>query len=132
MTPHHQLVFDHFQKIKHSNPVLDQITADPIPNTCDEFFARLMHQWNSRNPSWRLNPTGFLIFSKIYHYYQFPLPEQGDLFFQHGRVLVGLHRRLRSPYYWDRKHFYVFDQEIALEIEMVGKDLEHWCSSFLV
>jgi hypothetical protein len=57
------------------------------------------------------------------------LPENWPTMIQQGSTLVGLNRRARSPYYWDRRNFYVFDSESALEIQVMGGDLVLWIHS---
>ena len=96
-----------------------------------DFNRAVFKNYTENFPSMRLTPEGWLILSKVYETWCFPLNENDKQELQKGAMILGLHRHLKMPYYWDNKQFCVFGNEYALEIEMVNRDLSHWCKSFL-
>ena len=130
MKTSHNLIYQHFQQLRDTYPALEG-SEDPIPADFNGFCEKFFYNWKPHNHSMRLNPLGFDLFSKIYHYWQYQLPEEGFHFFQNGHVIVGLQRHMTTPYFYNNRHFFVFDQDIALEIEIVGQNLDHWVNSFL-
>jgi len=91
----------------------------------------MFKNYTDNYPSLRLTPEGFKLIGSIYEKWSFPIDEAADAQLQTGKMILGLHRHVKAPYYWDRKTFYVFDNQYALEIQMVQGDFRHWCSSFL-
>jgi hypothetical protein len=126
----HAIIFDHIKNILKENPALG--SGSSLDNMDQRKFCTTMFKNYTDNfPSLRLTSDGFLLLTKIYQSWSFPLGEAGEMELQKGQMILGLHRHVKVPYYWDRKLFYVFGNEYALEIEMVQRDFKHWCQSFL-
>lgn len=104
----------------------DQIPYDHVHHMCE----KIVHHGAAGAQSGRLTEEGAEFLKKIYKYNEFDLPESLIPWTQQPRVLVGLRRHMRSPYYWDCNKFTVFDREVCLEIEMCSGDLRLWATSF--
>lgn len=110
-----------------------QVVPDPdLPwKSHEQMCAEIMHQWHPLSRTWRLNAEGVAQLKKIFHHYRFDMPDQHPHWLNQPWILLGLGRNMKSPYHVDYRYLTVFNREVALEIEMCGRDLNHWAESFL-
>lgn len=108
--------------------------VDPVvlpPNASFEQFCKLMFRnWTPHFASLRLTNLGFATIKNLYQTWAIPLPANWNQLETQGTILVKLHQNCRTPYFWDRKCFYVFSSETALELEMANRDLAVWSKMF--
>jgi len=67
---------------------------------------------------------------RLYQVWAVPLDSNWHQLINQGGFLLALHQKCHTPYYWDRKNFYVFSSETALELEMAGRDFSVWMRMF--
>lgn len=121
MTPAHERFWDH---------VCEKMGPQIPWNCASHMYKEIMHQWHDSSKTWRLNTEGILELKKIFSSYAYDTPDTPQIWINQPRVLVGLHRHMKSPYHVDHRCLTVFDNRIAMEIEVCARDLQHWSLSF--
>lgn len=115
-------------------------TLDASPNKWDltniavqdlDSFCRVMFQnYTDQYHSLRLTNVGFRVVSTLYQCWKIELPNDWSEIINRGSTLLAFHQKLKVPYYWDRKWFYVFHSEVAMEFLMVDNSFVNWIASF--
>lgn len=93
------------------------------------FLRSCFHNYTPQNAHLRLTPQGHVILKNMYEYWQFQLTDTDLHMLQQGKWLLHLQNHMKAPYYWDRRHFYVYHSEHALEYQLVSQDFSAWLRS---
>lgn len=131
MTNTHQQIYQHFlQKLGQTETEFFS-THSAMRELEYEGFCKYMFQnWTPSQPSFHLTNIGFVILSRMYQTWRFTLDQQPPNLFNTAKTCLFLRRHVTSPHYWDKKWFYLFNSELALELEMAAGDLSTWIEMF--
>lgn len=88
-----------------------------------------MYQWHQSARTWRLNKEGCDLLKQLFTSYVYDTPDTEQIWINQPRVLLGLARHMKSPYHVDHRCLTVFDNQVALEIEVCDRDLDLWSKS---
>ena len=100
-------------------------TVHDVNSFCRNCFQNYTRQY----PSLKLTPIGHTIMQKMYECWKLTLEVDHFILLKKGSTLLLLHNKMKAPYYWDNRNFYVYHSEHALEYEMVSRDFSAWIHS---
>lgn len=72
----------------------------------------------------RLTKLGFTLLKDMYDSYPFAVAEG-----IHKKLLLRLHNKMQWPYYLDKKHLYLFSEDDAMWLKLVGDDIEKFANN---
>lgn len=72
----------------------------------------------------RLTKLGFTLLKDRYDSYPFAVAEG-----IHKKLLLKLHDKMQWPYYLDKKHLYLFSEDDAMWLKLVGDDIEKFANN---
>ena len=122
----HEQIHAHFlQLCAEGDSTLGLETAHDVHSFCQICFQNYTRQY----PSLKLTPIGHTIMQKLYECWKLTLEVDHIILLNKGSTLLLLHNQMKAPYYWDRRNFYVYHSEHALEYEMVSRDFSAWIHS---
>jgi hypothetical protein len=131
LTQTHQRIFDDFSTKLQGTDSVFSTTHGAMSTLEYEDFCRYMFQnWTLSQPSFRLTNIGYVILSRMYQCWRFGLDKTPPGEFATARTQVFLRRHVPSPHYWDHRWFYLFDNELAMELEMAQGDFKLWMEMF--
>lgn len=122
----HEQIHTHFlQLCTEGYSAVGQEIEHDVHNFCKNCFQNYTHV----NRSLKLTPIGHTIMNKMYECWKMTLSVDDLILLRKGATLLLLHNKMKAPYYWDSKSFYVYHSEHALEYEMVSRDFSAWVHS---
>ena len=78
----------------------------------------------NKTTGFKLTKLGFQLLKKEYDTYKFPVAEG-----LHNKLLLKLHSHMQWPYALERKHLYLFSEDDAMWLKLVGDDVEKFTNS---
>jgi hypothetical protein len=97
----------------------------------DDFCKMMFNVTGSNKPGLKLTSSGFTVAKTMYQTWKFSLPENWFQIIEKPKIILGLNKGCRGPYFYDRHNLYVFHSEVAMEMEMANRDLEYWVELFV-
>lgn len=101
----------------------DSLQVYPTDDVCFMLFKNLQVD-SKKTTGLKLTKLGFQLLIKQYDSYKFPIAEG-----LHNKLLLKLHSHMHWPYYLDRKHLYLFSDDDAMWLKLVGDDVEKFVNS---
>tara|TARA_B100000902_G_scaffold373034_1_gene400614 strand:+ start:1586 stop:1951 length:366 start_codon:yes stop_codon:yes gene_type:complete len=103
--------------------VHDSLQNYPTKDVAFMLFKNLQVDKN-KTTGFKLTKLGFQLLKKEYDTYRFPVAEG-----LHNKLLLKLHSHMKWPYALERKHLYLFSEEDAMWLKLVGDDVEKFANS---
>jgi len=104
------------------------VGAEHVHDMAD--FCKICFQnYTPQNHSLKLTALGHTIMQKMYECWSMDLDENALCVLNKGQTLLLLHKKMKAPYYWNNRKFFVYHSEHALEYEMVSRDFTAWIHS---
>jgi hypothetical protein len=120
----HDVIYQRFLTITSKNPPGDE-EIKLLVGDQTMFLRRVFRNWAPNYASLRLTPLGHTIMSKMYQTWGVDIKNQRSLFEQ-SHTLLHLHNKMRTPYFVGQSWLYVYSSEVALEFEMMSRDVAAW------
>ncbi len=118
----HDQIWSQFEQMVQA-PDAPELRLDAPFTSQSEFLHKCFHNYTQVNKSLKLTPLGHVILKTMYDCWSIDLPEDWSW---SAYTIIHMHKKMRMPYYWDRKRFYVYHSEIGLEFELVNRDWRAW------
>tara|TARA_R110000744_G_scaffold311924_1_gene419330 strand:+ start:763 stop:1137 length:375 start_codon:yes stop_codon:yes gene_type:complete len=96
----------------------DSLTQYSTLDVCYMLFKNLQIS-DTTCTGLRLTKLGNNLLSKEYDVYKFPMAEG-----LHNKLLLRLHDKMSWPYFLDKKCLYLYSEDDAMWLKMVGDDIE--------
>lgn len=120
----HDLIYQRFLTTVQQHPPDDEVVKQLVIDQT-RFNRRVFRNWAPTHASLRLTPLGHTIMTKLYQTWQIDIKSQRTLFEQ-AHTLLHLHNKIKTPYFLGHSHLHVYSSELALEFEMVSRDVVAW------
>ena len=102
----------------------DSLTQYSTLDVCYMLFKNLQIS-DTTCTGLRLTKLGNNLLSKEYDVYKFPMAEG-----LHNKLLLRLHDKMSWPYFLDKKYLYLYSEDDAMWLKMVGDDIEKFDGIF--
>jgi hypothetical protein len=112
-----------YQIAKKMKTIHESLQAYPTDDVAFMLFKNLQVDSN-KTTGFKLTKLGFQLLVKEYDTYKFPVAEG-----LHNKLLLKLHSHMKWPYALERKHLYLFSEEDAMWLKLVGDDVEKFANS---
>lgn len=92
----------------------------------EHFLKSCFLNYHTNNPSLRLTTMGNEYLKQMYDHAKWELSMSDVDLLKIGHTIIKIHRRIKAPYYWNQRYFYMYSTENAMEYELVARDFEAW------
>ena len=112
-----------YQIAKKMQDLNESLQTYPTKEVMFMLFKNLQLDKN-KTTGFKLTKLGFQLLKREYDTYKFPVAEG-----LHNKLLLKLHSHMQWPYALERKHLYLFSEDDAMWLKLVGDDVEKFTNS---